>query len=398
MKQTAVSRNQDTAHRAKPEFLDVDFARSPFVVIWEVTRACDLACVHCRAEAQVSRHPLELTRDEGLRLLEQIRGFGGPLCVLTGGDPIKRPETVDFIRFGDSLGLRMALTPSGTPLMTREVVRTLKEVGLSRLAVSLDGATPGLHDAFRQVEGSFGWTMDCISHAHEVGLPVQINTTITRYNLHDFDALARKMVELKIVLWSVFFLVPTGRGQEKDEVTAAEYEWVFNRLYDLSVVAPFDIKTTEAPHYRRLVVQRATEAKKRAKAEGAKTPWLAVGSRNSPGFSSSDGVGRAAKGVNDGKGFVFVSHTGEIYPSGFLPISGGNVRTHSLVDVYRDSPLFRAIRDYDGLLGKCGLCEYKNICGGSRARAYALTGNYMESDPYCLHVPKGAEQYASMIR
>lgn len=393
--QTTPDRNRDTAHRGKPDFLDVDFDVSPFIVIYEVTRACDLACIHCRAEAQVRRHPQELTKEEGFRLLDQVRAFGRPLCVLTGGDPMKRPETLEFVRYGDALGLRMALTPSGTPLMTREVVRSLKDAGLSRLAISLDGSAAGLHDAFRQVKGSYDWTMACVSYAHEIGLPVQINTTITRYNLSDFDNLARKMIDLKIVLWSVFFLVPTGRGQEKDEVTAAEYEWVFNRLYDLSLVAPFDIKTTEAPHYRRLVLQRMTEARRQARAEG--TPWLAAGARKGPGFSAGDGVGRA-KGVNDGKGFVFISHTGDVYPSGFLPVSGGNVRTQSLVDIYRDSPLFRTIRDYGLLKGKCGLCEFKNICGGSRSRAYALTGDIMESDPYCLHVPKGAEQYAHTVR
>jgi len=384
-------RNPDTAHREKPVFLDIDFNVSPFLVIWEVTRACDLACVHCRAEAQPHRHPLELTREEGFRLLERVRAFGRPLCVLTGGDPMKRPETLDFIRHGDRLGLRMALTPSGTGLMTREVVLALQGVGLSRLAISLDGSTAEVHDAFRQVRGSYGWTMDCIAHAHAAGMPVQVNTTITRHNLADFDGLVRKMIDLKIVLWSVFFLVPTGRGQERDEVTAEEYEWVFNRLYDLSRSAPFDIKTTAAPHYRRVVLQRMKAERQR----GERRSGPATG----PGFHAGrDQIGRAAKGVNDGDGFVFISHTGEVYPSGFLPVSGGNVRRESLVEIYRNSPLFRALRDRDLLRGKCGMCEYKNVCGGSRARAYAVTGNYMESDPYCAYVPKGAEQYADIIR
>lgn len=384
--------NPDTAHRGKPAFLEVDFNVSPFLVIWEVTRACDLACVHCRAEAQPRRHPLELTREEGFRLLDQVRAFGRPLCVLTGGDPMKRPEVLDFVRYGDGLGLRMALTPSGTGLMTREVVRALKKAGLSRLAISLDGSTAEVHDAFRQVRGSYGWTMACIAHAHAAGLPVQINTTITRHNLADFDGLVRKMIDLKIVLWSVFFLVPTGRGQEKDEVTSAEYEWVFHRLYDLSKSAPFDIKTTAAPHYRRVVLQRM-------KAERRQGQGRSSGLTMGPGFHAGrDQIGRAAKGVNDGDGFVFISHTGDIYPSGFLPVSGGNVRRESLVETYRNSPLFRTLRDRSQLKGKCGLCEYKNVCGGSRARAYALTGDYLESDPYCAHVPKGAEHLAHIIR
>ena len=383
--------NPDTAHRGKPAFLEVDFNVLPFIVIWEVTRACDLACVHCRAEAQPRRHPLELTREEGFRLLDQVRAFGQPLCVLTGGDPMKRPEIFDFVRYGDGLGLRMALTPSGTGLMTREAVRALKGAGLSRLAISLDGSTAEVHDAFRRVSGSYAWTMACIAHAHAVGLPVQINTTITRHNLADFDGLVRKRIDLKIVLWSVFFLVPTGRGQARDEVTAAEYEWVFNRLYDLSKSAPFDIKTTAAPHYRRVVLQRMKVERQR----GERRTGPAIG----PGFHAGrDQIGRAAKGVNDGDGFVFISHTGEVYPSGFLPVSGGNVRRESLVEIYRNSPLFRTLRDRGQLKGKCGLCEYKNVCGGSRARAYALTGDYLESDPYCAHVPKGAEHLAHIIR
>lgn len=385
-------RNPDTAHRGKPAFLEVDFNVSPFLVIWEVTRACDLACLHCRAEAQPLRHPLELTREEGFRLLDQVRAFGRPLCVLTGGDPMKRPEVLDFVRYGDGLGLRMALTPSGTGLMTREVVLALKEAGLSRLAISLDGSTAETHDAFRRVSGSYAWTMACIEHAHAAGLPVQINTTITRYNLADFDGLVRKMIDLKVVLWSVFFLVPTGRGQARDEVTAAEYEGVFNRLYNLSKSAPFDIKTTAAPHYRRVVLQRMKAERRQGEGRGA-------GPTTGPGFSvGKDQIGRAAKGVNDGDGFVFISHTGEVYPSGFLPVSGGNVRRESLLEIYRNAPLFRALRDRDQLKGKCGMCEYKNVCGGSRARAYALTGDVLESDPYCNHVPKGAEAYADIIR
>jgi radical SAM protein with 4Fe4S-binding SPASM domain len=237
-----------------------------------------------------------------------------------------------------------------------------------------------------------------VTCAREIGLPVQINTTITRYNLADFDDLAAKMIDLGIVLWSVFFLVPTGRGREQDEVTAAQYEWVFERLHELSRRAPFDIKTTEAPHYRRFLMQRAREERRRARSEGSAFLPASFAKPGGPGFSAGDGVGRAAKGVNDGRGFVFVSHTGEIYPSGFLPLSAGNVRAHSLVDIYRNSSLFREIRNYDLLKGKCGLCEYKTVCGGSRSRAYALTGDYMESDPYCVYVPRGAEQYAGIVR
>ncbi len=380
--------------REKPDFLNIDFDQSPFLVIWEVTQACDLACIHCRAEAQPYRHPLEMTSEEGFKLIDEVSTFGRPLFVLTGGDPMKRPDILDIIKYGDEKGLRMAMTPSGTSLMTSDVVASLKEAGLSRLAVSLDGSHPGIHDVFRKVSGSYRWTVDCIDFAHELGLPVQINTTMTRYNLDDFEGLVERMTDLDIVLWSVFFLVPTGRGQTEDELTAQEYEWVFNRLYDLSKTVPFDIKTTAAPHYRRLVLQRMKDDCRNTGSTRAERPT----SKMSPGFSvDSDQIGRAGKSVNDGNGFVFISHTGQVFPSGFLPVSAGNVRNQSLVDLYRDSELFKNLRDYDKLKGKCGLCEYKKICGGSRARAYAMTGDYMESDPFCVHVPKGAEEFADTV-
>lgn len=383
--------------RGKPDFLKVDFDRSPFLVIWEATQACDLACVHCRASAQPNRHPLELTTKEGIALIDQVRAFGQPLFVLSGGDPIKRPDIFRLIREADRRGLRVAMTPSGTPLMTRTAVALLKDAGLSRLAVSLDGSTPELHDAFRRVPGSFRWTVDSIEYAHEVDLPVQVNTTMTRYNLDDFEGLAQLMIELEVVLWSVFFLVPTGRGRAEDELTADEYEWVFNRLYELSGHVAFDIKTTAAPQYRRVVLQRSKMERRLegGAPEGAGRPF---GPKVGPGFSAGkDAIGRAARGVNDGNGFLFISHTGEVFPSGFLPISAGNVRKRSLVDIYRHSDLFRELRDYSLLKGKCGLCEFKNVCGGCRARAFAVTGDYMEADPYCAYVPRGAEAYADCV-
>lgn len=367
--------------KGKPDFLKVDFDQSPFIVIWEMTQACDLACVHCRALAQPHRNPLELSFDEGRELIDQICEFGSPLLVLTGGDPIKRPDVYDLITYACDRGLRVAMTPSGTPLMTREVVARLKEVGLSRLAVSLDGSSADLHDHFRQVLGSFQWTLDAIEYAHEVGLPVQVNTTMTQYNLEDFPNLIQKMIDLDVALWSVFFLVPTGRGQADDELTAEEYEWVLTRLYEVSRTVSFDIKTTAAPHYRRVVLQQA-------KANGVLGEVKRGGNI---GFHvGGDAIGRAAKGVNDGRGFVFVSHLGQIFPSGFLPVAAGNVREDRLVDVYRNSDLFTALRDPEQLKGKCGLCEYKTVCGGCRARAYAVTGDFLESDPYCVYVSKRA--------
>lgn len=383
--------NED--RRAKPDFAAIDFDKAPFIVIWEMTQACDLACVHCRAEAKPWRESGELSTQEAKRLLDRIREFGHPLVVLTGGDPLKRPDLFELIAYGDALGLRMTLTPSGTKLMTRDVIQKMKDAGLSRLAVSLDAATPKEHDAFRKVQGSFDWTVAAVREARSLALPVQINTTITRHNQDDVAAMADLMRDLDICLWSVFFLVPTGRGQKKDLVGARKHEEIFNALYDLSKTMPYDIKTTSAQAYRRVVIQR-----RKAEGVSAVRPaggmeaggWAApafLTDRSTAAADASAGVARSAKGINDGNGFVFISHLGEVCPSGFLPVSAGNVRKRSLVDIYRDSDLFRSLRDYSRIKGKCGYCDYREVCGGSRSRAYGLTGDVHASDPTCLYVP-----------
>jgi radical SAM protein len=366
----------------RPSLADVDFDRAPFVVIWETTQACDLACLHCRACAVPNRDPRELSTDEAKRLVDDICRFGRPLLVLTGGDPLKRPDAVEIVRYGVDAGLRVALTPSGTPLMTPRVLQELHDAGMSRLAVSLDGATAAQHDGFRGVAGSFDWTIRMLETARSLGLSTQINTTISRHNVHDLERLITLMTGLGIALWSVFFIVPVGRARPDDLATADEFETVFHRLSDLSQTAPFDIKSTAAPHYRRVIMQRQVAERRDGAREGAPSPLTA-----GVGFSLGDGVGRAAKGVNDGDGFVFVSHRGDIYPSGFLPKSAGNVRTDDLVEVYRSHELFRSLRDRDRLKGKCGVCEFRTVCGGSRARAYAMTGDPLEADPLCAYVP-----------
>jgi radical SAM protein len=360
---------------------EVDFDLAPFIVIWETTQACDLACLHCRASARPKRDRGELSTAEAMKLMDSVRSFGRPLFVLTGGDPLKRDDTVRLVEYGREIGLRVAMTPSGTPLMTREVLQQLSDAGLARLAVSLDGSRADVHDRFRGVAGSFEWTVGMLRVARELGLSTQINTTISSHNIDDLESLIDLMGQLEISLWSVFFIVPTGRARPSDLATAEEFERVFNRLYDISRTAPFDIKTTAAPHYRRVVLQRQVAERRSGSRSEAPVPLTA-----GLGFSLADGVGRA-RGVNDGNGFVFISHLGEIYPSGFLPLSAGNVRTHDLADVYRNGDLFRALRDTDRLEGKCGVCEYRTVCGGSRARAYAMTGNYMASDPSCAWIP-----------
>lgn len=356
----------------------LNFNERPFIAIWEVTQACDLICVHCRACAQPLRSPLELSTAEGERLIDEIAKMQVPVFVLTGGDPLKRPDTYHLVEYAARLGMRTSLTPSATPLLTREAITELQRCGLARLALSLDGSRPEIHDAFRGVRGSYDWTLRAARWAHELALPLQINTTITKRNLADFDAMVRLLETLDIVLWSVFFLVPTGRAHGADLISAEEFESVFEKLYEVSRHAPFDIKTTEAQHYRRFVAQKRAEERR----------------KNSPAISperaadSLDGIGRAPRGVNDAKGFVFISHTGDVFPSGFLPIAAGNIRRQSLAEIYRHSPLFVGLRDPSGLKGKCGVCEFREICGGSRARAFAVTGDPFAEEPCCVYQPR----------
>jgi len=353
----------------------MDFNQSPLLVIWELTQACDLACVHCRASAQPERNFNELTTSEGYKLLEDVKEFGNPLMVFTGGDPMKRPDLYDLARYSVKTGLRTNITPSATPLLTSDVIDRFQECGISRMAISLDGPDPTIHDGFRGVPGTYDQALAALKYAHAIGLETQVQTTVTRRNLSHLAQIAEIVGEVEAKMWSLFFLVTTGRALEEEDLTGAEYEKVFEFLYEISKVAPFDVKTTEGTHYRRYIAQRL-------KAEH--------GGRGGPNGRL---LWRTA-GVSDGRGFVFISHTGEIFPSGFLPISTGNVRQDSIVDVYRNSTLFRILREPSANVGKCGYCEYHKICGGSRARAFALTGNYLEADPRCTYQPSRTPELA----
>ncbi|MGC2209624.1 MAG: TIGR04053 family radical SAM/SPASM domain-containing protein [Candidatus Korobacteraceae bacterium] len=368
--------------------MNIDFDERPFLVIWETTQACDLACLHCRACAQPARNPMELSTEEAKSLIDEIAALQAPLFVMTGGDPLKRTDIYELVRYAADRELRPSMTPSATPLLTREAIVKLKESGLARLAISLDGPTAAIHDGFRRVAGSFDFTIQGARWAREIDLPVQINTTITRHNLKYLDAIIALLEELDIALWSVFFLVPTGRGADIDLISSDEFEQVFAKLYETSRRVKFDIKSTEAQHYRRYLLQRRTELRRDGATRPANLPSVL-------GTASADGIGRAPKGINDGKGFAFVSHTGEVFPSGFLPISAGNVRSESLTKLYRESPLFQSLRDESNLLGKCGRCEYKQICGGSRARAYALTDDIFAEEPCCSYQPRTTQNAQS---
>ena len=326
--------------RSSTDFASIkprDFDVRPLLVIWEMTQACDLNCMHCRANARPQRHPLELSTAEAFHLIDQIAEMRVPLFVLTGGDPLKRPDLMPIVQYACRRGVRTSLTPSVTPLLVRDAICKLSKIGLMRLALSLDGSTAELHDKFRGVEGSYRRTLDAVGWCHEAGLPVQINTTVSRRNLADLDK--------------------SGEEQER----------VFAKLYAASKRVKFHIKTTEGQHYRRYVLQQ------KARYPNAR--------------SQEDLISSAPKGVNDGKGFVFVSHTGEVYPSGFLPLAAGNVLWEPLAQIYQDAALFRSLRDSSQLKGKCGRCEFKDICGGSRARAYAVSHDPLAEEPCCAYLP-----------
>ncbi|GAB2700194.1 TIGR04053 family radical SAM/SPASM domain-containing protein [Thalassiella azotivora] len=369
-------RRSVTERRERDSWLSgTDFDRAPFTIAWEVTRACAFACVHCRADAQSRRDPAELTTEEGYRLIDRFAAFGSPILVFTGGDPMMRKDLFDLIAHADAAGLRCSLTPTATVLPTVDRLRRAKEAGVRRVALSLDSPSPQVHDDFRKVPGSWERTMTILRNAREVGLSTQVNTTVTTDTVDLLPEMVRFVRSVGAVQWSVFFLVPMGRGQQLRMISPERHEEVLTWLHDLAREGDFDVKATAAPMYRRVVAQRAA-ADGGAPASGA-------------GFAFHDGLHRPHQGVNDGRGFLFVSHRGDVMPSGFLPVTVGNVREDDVVDLYRHHPLFRGLRDPDRLTGKCGVCEFRAACGGQRGRAYAVTGDPYASDPACAYVPAG---------
>ena len=343
------------------------------MLYYEVTQACDLVCKHCRASAQEHADPQELSTEQSKALIDQVATFPRrPTMVMTGGDPLKRADLFELIGHAVASGMQVALTPSATPLATPEAFAGAKEAGVTALGISLDGADAATHDAFRGWEGSFERTLKMLADARELGLPVQVNTTVTRRNFAQIDAIAELLSTQGIAMWSAFFLVPVGRGVEEKRIAPQQYEIAFERLWHHARHKPFGVKTTEAPHYRRYVLQQGGDPLAGPRREGE-------GPRQR--------VHRAPLGVTDGKGVMFVSQIGEIYPAGFLPLVCGRFPADSVVDVYQNHPTFRALQDPDRYKGICGACEYRYVCGGSRARAYAVSGDPLGPEPDCVHVP-----------
>lgn len=351
-------------------------ARPPRVY-WEVTRACDLACRHCRAEAHPERDPAELTTAEGRRLLEALREFaaeGVPLT-LTGGDPFRRPDIWELIEHGVALGLAVSVAPSATPTLTTEVVRRLAGAGVRAMSLSLDGSTPERHDGLRGVAGCFERTLAAARAARAAGLALQVNTLLAAETADDVHAIGALAAALGASRWSLFALVQVGRGRLLRPLAADACERLLEALWDRARTLPLVVTTTEAPHYRRIALQRM-------RAEG----WTPEAIRRHPV--------RWSFGIRDGQGVLFVSHAGEVTPSGFLPLVAGNVRTSRPAALYRHAPLFERLRQPDRLRGRCGRCEFRTICGGSRARAYAATGDPFGEDPLCAYEPGQGRPHA----
>lgn len=382
-----------------------DIGERPLVVIWECTRACALACRHCRAEAQPQRDPFELSTDEAVRLARDVASFGmpAPLFVITGGDPFDRPDLFEIVERAAREGLRVAVSPSGTPSLTEANLATLYEAGATSISLSIDGSNAQVHDSFRGVAGVFDWTINGWDAARRLGLRVQVNTSVTRHNLDDLPAIVELVARHGATTWSAFLLVPTGRGSALGALEPHEVEDVLNFVYDAGAFVP--ARTTEAPHFRRVALQRHILAVRGVE------PVAALGLGPLYERLAGELAERMARAVprprrppmdvSAARGFVFVSHHGDVHPSGFLPINAGNVRERPLVETYRDAELFRQLRTPEMLRGNCGRCEFRAVCGGSRARAYGVTGDPFATEPWCAYEPGSfpfADDVAALLR
>jgi AdoMet-dependent heme synthase len=331
------------------------FPHAPRRVYWETTRACGLVCRHCRADAVPTPHPDELTAAEGLRLLDDLARFGRPLphVVFTGGDPLERMDLFELIRHARGLGLGVSVAPSATPRLDNGAIAALKAAGAQAISLSLDGASAAHHAALRGVPGCFARTIEAAVEARTVGLPFQVNTLVSAETVDDLGLIYEQTVKLGAARWSLFFLVTVGRGAMLAQISQERFRQALEWLLTLPSAGGPIVATTEAPQLRRLQVERSG---------GARVPGA---------------------GIRDGNGIMFVSHTGDIRPAGFLPLSAGNVHRADVVTVYRTSALFRRLRRPDDFGGRCGSCRYRDVCGGSRARAFAASGDPCGEDPLC---------------
>ena len=341
------------------------------LIAWEVTRDCNLNCIHCRAAATKGPYPGELETEACFSLLDQVKEVGTPVIILTGGEPLLRPDIFEIARYGTEKGLRMVMAPNGT-LITEQNAKEMVEAGIQRISVSLDGATAESHDRFRQVEGAFDGALRGIQWVRQAGLDFQINTTITQLNFEALPRIQALAVELGAVAHHIFLLVPTGRGKYivDQAISAQQYEDTLNWFYDQRDKTPLQLKATCAPHYYRILRQRAHQ-------EGKSVTF------------KTHGLDAVTRGCLGGTSFCFISNTGTVQPCGFLDLDCGNIKETPFPRIWRESEVFLALRDFSKLKGKCGRCEYRKVCGGCRARAYEATGDYLAEEPLCLYEPKG---------
>jgi radical SAM protein len=342
------------------------FYNKPINVYFECTVACDLACKHCRAEAIPDRNPNELNTDEAKKLLRDVKELGSHL-IISGGDPLKREDLFELLAYAKEIKLTVGVTPTTSPLATYESIKKMKDLGIFFLGISLDGASKKSQDRFRGVEGTFENSVGVLQYAKQLKIPVQVNTTCTNETIKEIEDIYYLLSEHfspPIKRWSIFFLVPVGRGRELEMPSYTDVESLFKFLYEKSKNSPFHITTTEAPFYKTYFLMR--EAQNGNKIDDVIKTNM-----------------KMAFGVRDGNGIIFVSNDGTIYPSGFLEVPIGNIKTDNLAQVYRNNKILESLRDPASYTGKCGACSYKYICGGSRARAHATSGDYLAEDPLC---------------
>jgi radical SAM protein with 4Fe4S-binding SPASM domain len=331
----------------------------PHVVAWESTRACSYACQHCRALAQKQADPHQLTTKEVYELVDQIASFCKPIFIISGGDPLQRADVFDVAKYASDHGLRVVMSPSGSDI-TFDVIEKMKASGVKMISLSLDGSSAAVHDGFRMVLGAFDLAIHNMILAREGKMPFRINTTVTQHNVMDLPNILKLAIDVGAVEWDVFMLVPTGRGKIQMEITPEQYEETLQFIYRASLTSQIPIKVTCAPQYRRIIAQHTQQAKSEIYRHG--------------------GGGR---GCMAGNGFCFISHVGEVYGCGFLPLKAGDIRQQSFSEIYTNSSLFKQLRNHYLLKGKCGVCGFKVVCGGCRARAFSTSKDYLQEEPFC---------------
>lgn len=365
-----MGKKRDALHPEKSVTSACRTTPQPRLIAWETTRTCNLSCVHCRATAIDKPYPDELTTAESFSFLDEVASFSKPIIILTGGEPLLRADIFEIARYGDNLGLRMTMATNGT-LLTGDITKKILESNIQRVSISIDGATAERHDAFRQVRGSFRGALQGIELLKKAGIPFQINTTITRLNLDELPAIQDLAVSLGAVAHHIFLLVPTGRARnlKEQEIEASDYEKALNWFYDQKKKVSLQLKATCAPHYYRIMRQRAHN-------EGEKVTF------------KSHGLDAVSRGCLAGTGFCFVSNTGDVQPCGYLEVKCGNIRETRFKEIWTSSSVFLNLRDFKKYEGKCGKCEFIKVCGGCRARAYESTGNYLAEEPLCTYRPR----------